>query len=248
MKISIWQQFSSNHSSNFTVVGRFESPEAAETAAAQLRQWFSQIMNEPRLPETPKPTEWEISVNYNLEWYPEGMHWNGMPLLEHIIRRVGDDVFITTSGYETYDSPIPFVGLMWKIGARRANYAEGEHIYICIHLTCTAPDEATAVSFYDHTRRYLRGQNFNVKADYEASPLWANPTIESDYLTGCIGTINRSEKRISLQVQFSEPAYGLSSLMHYLEAQQFSEIEYRFYQEAEWRESTLEFMWNRKVF
>jgi hypothetical protein len=40
MRLSIWQQFSSNHSSNFTAVGRFDTPEKAAAA----RQTFEQML------------------------------------------------------------------------------------------------------------------------------------------------------------------------------------------------------------
>ena len=36
MKISIWQQFSSNHSANFELVGQFPTVEEAEKAYAIL--------------------------------------------------------------------------------------------------------------------------------------------------------------------------------------------------------------------
>jgi hypothetical protein len=32
MKITLWQQFSSNHSASFTVVGMFDTPDSAEQA------------------------------------------------------------------------------------------------------------------------------------------------------------------------------------------------------------------------
>ena len=43
MKISIWKQFSSNHSANFTTVGRFESEEKATVVANELRKMIQQI-------------------------------------------------------------------------------------------------------------------------------------------------------------------------------------------------------------
>jgi hypothetical protein len=43
MKISLWQQFSSNHSSKFTVVGRFQSAEAAEEVGERFRTLFVSI-------------------------------------------------------------------------------------------------------------------------------------------------------------------------------------------------------------
>jgi hypothetical protein len=40
MRVTLWQEFSSNHSSDFTVVGEFPTPEAAQEAARRLRAFF----------------------------------------------------------------------------------------------------------------------------------------------------------------------------------------------------------------
>jgi len=38
MRLSIWQQFSSNHSANFEIVGTFKTEELAHQAAEELRE------------------------------------------------------------------------------------------------------------------------------------------------------------------------------------------------------------------
>src|SRR5579864_8296453 len=43
MGISIWRQFSSNHSANFTVVGQFETPERAHEVAEEMRAMLRAI-------------------------------------------------------------------------------------------------------------------------------------------------------------------------------------------------------------
>jgi hypothetical protein len=43
MRVSIWQQFSSNHSSSFTVVGQFASVEEANAAAKEFRELLVQV-------------------------------------------------------------------------------------------------------------------------------------------------------------------------------------------------------------
>lgn len=51
MKLSIWNQFSSNHSADFTTVAQFESEEWAQTVAEEIRQiiaaiyWWQQHIN-----------------------------------------------------------------------------------------------------------------------------------------------------------------------------------------------------------
>jgi hypothetical protein len=44
MRISIWQQFSINNSSSFTVVGVFETPEAARRAADEVRKIIEPVL------------------------------------------------------------------------------------------------------------------------------------------------------------------------------------------------------------
>src|SRR5687767_3760219 len=53
MKITLWQQFSSNHSASFTVVGKFPSAEAAQTAYTeivhhlkQIKEWWEKLSTE----------------------------------------------------------------------------------------------------------------------------------------------------------------------------------------------------------
>jgi hypothetical protein len=43
VRISIWQQFASNHSASFTVVGGFATPQSADHAAAQVRAYLQEI-------------------------------------------------------------------------------------------------------------------------------------------------------------------------------------------------------------
>ena len=45
MKLTIWQQFSSNNSAHFTIVGVFRSPEDAESTAQQVRSLLEELYN-----------------------------------------------------------------------------------------------------------------------------------------------------------------------------------------------------------
>ncbi|MBZ0315592.1 MAG: hypothetical protein K8L91_04170 [Anaerolineae bacterium] len=91
MRISIWQQFSSNHSSKFTIVGRFGTEQEAEAVANQLLTWMKSIIREKV--ETNYEldltfTEQKIRDTYNLDWYENGIEWNGMPEPSEIVKRV----------------------------------------------------------------------------------------------------------------------------------------------------------------
>src|SRR5262245_22231538 len=117
MKLSLWQQFSSNHSASFTVVGTFESAEKANAAADKLRnilqaiyEWHQQHpghLNQDDL--VPTPPEVEFARRYGVEW-TEAMDWfydRSVPVLDNSV--------ILESG-ETWREPTPFIGILKKLG------------------------------------------------------------------------------------------------------------------------------------
>ncbi len=89
MKISIWQQWASNHSTRFTVVGTFASAAEATKTANELKRLVTKIAqwlesNDyfnggeywDKNPDMPlSPPEIEISETYNVEWSQHSMDW-----------------------------------------------------------------------------------------------------------------------------------------------------------------------------
>src|SRR5262245_56940352 len=82
MKISIWQQFSSNHSAHYFVVGKFRTPDEAATAAKELNSIALQIKETTPLryivPDgegyQPTPVEIEIGKRFGITW-EHGVDW-----------------------------------------------------------------------------------------------------------------------------------------------------------------------------
>ncbi len=83
MKISIWQQFSSNHSASFTLVGLFKSYADAEAAAVKMRDLIARIAlwhaENPELsriictlrrelPDLISAPEREAGIEYQIDW------------------------------------------------------------------------------------------------------------------------------------------------------------------------------------
>lgn len=78
LKLSIWQQFGSNHSSFFTIVGGFEGHDQAKAAYNELRlilfeidRWHREHLDESRQlvwDPYPTPVENEIAARYGVEW------------------------------------------------------------------------------------------------------------------------------------------------------------------------------------
>src|SRR5690349_18626426 len=89
MRVTLWQQFSSNHSSHFTVVGEFPTPEAAQEAAQRLRAFFDEINAWFEKPENVSLKErrdegqlWamsqperEVSQQYGIAWPEYTLDW-----------------------------------------------------------------------------------------------------------------------------------------------------------------------------
>jgi hypothetical protein len=86
MRVSLWRQFSGNHSSSFTLVGVFDSPEAAQEGAERLRAMLEQIAiwrEQHPLPngwayDDPTPPELELAQQYGVEW-TYGLDWLSGP-------------------------------------------------------------------------------------------------------------------------------------------------------------------------
>lgn len=87
MRLSLWQQFSSNNSAHFTIVGVFESPEIATNRAKQLDDVMQRIGNWHQ--EHPDESEelWErgggitdvekaVAEEYKIDW-PNPVWWFG---------------------------------------------------------------------------------------------------------------------------------------------------------------------------
>lgn len=82
MRISVWQQFSSNHSAMYTVVGLFDSDVAARIAGEKIRQsvveiaaWYEQNKEQSRmLGGNTSPLEEQLAREYHFDW-KEPVDW-----------------------------------------------------------------------------------------------------------------------------------------------------------------------------
>lgn len=165
MKVKIWQQFSSNHSSEFTVVGEFPSREDAERAATEIKTILKRIADW-RTAHTddfrdyvddenePTPIELEIAAEYGVEW-PDAVDW----AQEHEIDIVLDRLLFLKPTARPASAGEPFDQIMTKLGGK--GYLEGDAFgdtvgMVIFDLTCTAPDEQTAQSFVDRYHAFER--------------------------------------------------------------------------------------------
>lgn len=157
MRVSIWQQFSSNHSGSFTVVGRFETEETAHEAANELggviRQidewhedtaneaWYKQVAMNDVPPIT--PAEKDIQQKYAIEWEVQAVDWYGDGHAP--IRQLGRDVFFSVG--ETWCSSEPIANLLGKLGAHtyeEHEFGGGQIKSIFVKLSCSFDSENAA--------------------------------------------------------------------------------------------------------
>jgi hypothetical protein len=122
VRISIWQQFASNNSTNFTVVGTFESNEAAERAAEQLRG----IVDKIRRVGTKQFSKADREVLSQLididTWFSFGsdakrpLDWVQSTAADVPVVVDGNHVFLSDGSCCLWGGPKPFNSLMERFG------------------------------------------------------------------------------------------------------------------------------------
>lgn len=231
MRISIWQEFSSNHSSRFTVVGIFETPQKAELAAAELRHISQTILDWYDLPEnaqanedlesgeilTPSPPEIQIAAQYGIEWTdptPDWL-WNGE------LQTFDQFVLLHCSKCD-FDCQ-PADALIEKMGGRALidGTVVRDDVFSEVHLTltCVAPDEAIAQRLYDDITAYFQGGKRLSFSSFE-------------------GKVWRHERALAIEDgRFSNIAEGLPAVIRHFREAGCHDISYRL---AEIRDDEIE--------
>jgi hypothetical protein len=161
MRITIWEQFSSNHSASFTIVGRFESDSAAQDAARELRDIMSAIEDWHAQPENatisqgaidPSPVEKQAAERYGVQWSDYSIDWISSPEDTVVVL---DNHVVINSMKETWLGPKPFDEIMEKLGGVTMVGGESGEGSIHADIAFKAPDEATATALYEALRAYF---------------------------------------------------------------------------------------------
>jgi hypothetical protein len=159
MKVTIWQQFSSNHSASFTIAGKFESIEAAKEAEATLRQIIQRVGDDYRQRYTPdtfpyddeftlSDVEARIKEEYNLENWEHRLDWTFYDTADETVHRYENLVFAGNYSSETWAAHMPFDELLEQFGADVAVSVEGwKSDYL--RMRCNAPDEQSAITLME---------------------------------------------------------------------------------------------------
>ncbi len=245
MRISIWQEFSSNHSARFTVVGVFESAERASRAAAELMdvvktiiEWYARPENADALEgwresgdQPPSPPEVQFAQRYGVEWSDRSLDWlwlddrgNGP------VRAYENLVFV--NGTESWLGSRPADALVEKLGGQALVdgsiivYGEETDLWgeISVTLTCTAPDETAAQAISDEVMAYvdLVKQDHNRMFDTPWSGYHTRFSISS-----FDGSVRRDGRKLIFErASFFHIADGLPALMAYLKDKGCTDIQY----------------------
>jgi len=173
MKISIWQQFASNHSAAFTVVGQFQDLDSATKAAKVVRDavksisdWYALHPDIKQLvingqQKAPTEAELEISRKFGVPTY-RALDWlatyTDTPDTLEIVREYGNLIFVTT---ETWRSLTGWAGatlfddLVKKL-TQNVFISQEDSFQLLVSLTCVAPDEQRAILIGHICRRFTR--------------------------------------------------------------------------------------------
>jgi hypothetical protein len=131
MRLSIWQQFSSNHSSSYTVVGEFQSSEAAQEAGDTILRilresgkWCFDNREECYQLNAPTPIEKQYGLQYGFDW-KERIDWLTYGSYEQAVSRFDRLVVVEPTHVDTWQTGHQFVSLLNAMGAKVAQEVMG---------------------------------------------------------------------------------------------------------------------------
>lgn len=229
MRVTIWQQFSSNHSSSFTVVGQFETIADAQRAEAKFRAIFNQIA-EASNHDSDAPSWYEEALmrEYELDW-DKGIKWIDNTQ-DHVIR-YENYVFLTTALASVWTSPDIIEQLMHKF-TPHVHTQNGEagrpDAILLTHITCHAPDEESGLTLYHAIKQYFD----DTKQHDEIVPPWEGFAQNANYKLPFTGVMGGKIERYGawfkvIELAFFDTHDGLPAFIAYLTDKGCTKIEYR---------------------
>jgi hypothetical protein len=237
VKLTIWQGFSSNHSSRFTVVGVFESPEKAAQAAkvfTDLRQavtdWYNQPENAAARQDwaigefDPTPPELALAERMQIAWGFYAADWLWVGMADHEPVEVVDSLLIL-DGTESEAGAHPADRLIERLGGRAvvngAKDDEGDETIAELSLTCLAPSEAAA----EHIEHVVT--DLDIRPDASLPNSWPH-FIGPPGASILAGQLQRDGRTLSITCQFYHIATSLQGLLTYLHDHGCTDIRYNF--------------------
>jgi hypothetical protein len=228
MKCFIWQQFSSNHSTYFLVVGEFESVETAEAAAHTLQALLNRVEEQGHTPQalhtsTTSPLEQAFFAQYQFDYSPDEQ-----------ISRWERLVFVSQGEASQIHTPYSQALQMLGCVSCGVEYrGDGNGGFISVWFTATAPDEATASQIADAVHAYISA--FQAAADRMEDPYSARiqqmrpwgDDYHGDLIMGdASSTVLRDGCQLRLELVFAETKGSIQAVKAYLEGCGCSDVAY----------------------
>lgn len=185
MKIRIWQQFSSNNSSSFVIVGHFETQKQAQDTATTLRDILRRMWNwyaaHPEERETamyvdtpPTGAEQIVTDEYQIE-FEEATDWVAVEkspdFVNDAVTSFENHVYLAILD-ETLRIAEPFVALMRKLGAD-IKYHDGFPSELSVNISAMTPDDTTAQYIKSASEAYLTRNRGSDLINTPGRPPWA---------------------------------------------------------------------------
>lgn len=229
MKCSIWQQFSSNHSTYFLVVGEFEHVATAEAAANALQALLNRVEEQGHTAQalhksTASPLEQAFFAQYQFADYSP----------DEQISRWERLVFVSQG--EASQIHTPYYQALQMLGCVSCGVeyrGDGDVGFIPVWFTATAPDEATANQIADAVHAYISA--FQAAVDRMESPycarIWQMRPWGDDYHGDLImgdapSTVLRDGCQLRLELVFAETMGSVQAVKAYLEGCGCSDVVY----------------------
>jgi hypothetical protein len=174
MRVSIWQQWASNHSSWFSLVGKFATAQDAQRAGQEVRRIirrFAELEHEHQWEYYPYLSEeefaqlktllglgYEITYKYSYHYLPEWATANEVEL-HFFVTVIDEHVFLCDRGYSgDGNGPGPFASILLNLGAEVL-----DDTYSRVSITCRAPDEETAQAIHETAGTYITFKSLSRK-------------------------------------------------------------------------------------
>jgi hypothetical protein len=241
MKVTLWQQFSSNHSASFTVVGQFESPEKAEETAALIRDIVTRIGDyyHRRFPDAMDYFEWSDEVyiyalapiedsirqkhKISRKAWSTPLDWTYLGVTIHTFRNL---IFVSGGRDQSWGVHDPLNSLIKKADGKVFDTHTNKNGYLTI--TCQAKDLESAKNIVASIAQVEVGVHDT--HDYVRIP-------ETEFRFSC--KLERKGLRLHFKninlyatdyadIAHVDTATQLGFLIPYLESQECSNFQYKF--------------------
>jgi hypothetical protein len=202
MRLTLWQQFSSNHSTSYTLVGVFPTPEKAQQAAETWRQIIARVKtwiknNPDKLPDDdriPLEIEQELGKEYNMVWDVAADSWFDLD-----VKLIWGRFVMVYPNWQAEYGPQPLDQLMQRLGGKpiiTGSNWDNPYGEIIVTINCDAPDDATLNALQSKTSIYDLGPFAN-HDDYKVTMYGKRASIEfySDDFDDLIYVMKDLQKR-----------------------------------------------------